>query len=284
MKNVTKHKGIRFNTKVDMENLVRNSAALDFSPVYESDNLNCATDIFIKLAQGLILSNSLQYRLPRNRVTMKPWITTGLLRCMKNRDKMHLKVKKEPENDILKTTYKRYRNFCNDTIKKCKRQYEKEELRAAGSNSKKLWQSIKNITNLNTAIEPPLQLLSIRSSPEESVDFINKYFVNVGANLASKISPSVPVFPESLIGKRTEVDSFYLVETDCEEVEKIIVNLRTCNSVGWDGISTKVLKAVKNVIVPPLTYLFNRCLSEGVFPVSLKKSVVIPVFKTGKKT
>lgn len=125
-----------------METLIKDSAILDFSHVYEANNLDCATNIHINLTSRLILSNSLKYRLPRNKVTMKPWITTGLLRCIRNRDKMYLKLRKEPENSILTITYKRYRNFCNDIIKKCKRQYERKELRTAGSNSKKLWHSI----------------------------------------------------------------------------------------------------------------------------------------------
>lgn len=87
MKNVTKLKTIIFGVEnncfeVDMVKLVRETTILDFSPVYESSNPDCVTDIFINLTQGLILSNSLEYRLPRNNITTKPWITSGLLCCI----------------------------------------------------------------------------------------------------------------------------------------------------------------------------------------------------------
>lgn len=285
IKNITDLKrNITFNTKVNMKTLIRDSAFMNFTAVYEAKNVDCATNIFINYTQKLILSNSIKYRLPRNKITIKPWITSGLLRCIRNRDKMHMKLKKEPDNDILKITYRRYRNFCNDIIKKCKRHYENEELREAGSNTKKLWHSIKNITNLNKRLEPPLQLLSTATSQQESIDYINKFFVGVGANLANKIPPNIPDFPETLLFGRAVVDSFFLSETNCDEVEYIIMNLKSCNSAGWDGISTKVLKAIKKVIAHPLVYIFNRCLSEGVFPSALKRSVVIPIFKSGERT
>ena len=50
---------------------------------------------------------------------------------IKNRDKMHIKAKKAPDNLILKTTYSRYRNFCNGLLRKLKMAYETSELEKA---------------------------------------------------------------------------------------------------------------------------------------------------------
>lgn len=49
-----------------METLIKDSALLDLSPIYEAYNLDCATNILINLTQRLILSNPLKYRLPTN--------------------------------------------------------------------------------------------------------------------------------------------------------------------------------------------------------------------------
>lgn len=35
---------------------------------------------------------------------LKPWITPSLLRCIRNRDKMHQKIKHDPTDTILKTS------------------------------------------------------------------------------------------------------------------------------------------------------------------------------------
>src|SRR5690606_6280047 len=52
----------------------------------------------------------------------------------------------------------------------------------------------------------------------------------------------------------------------------------------FDNISPAVLKRYKEVLGPILTYLFNRCVTLGVYPKSLKLAKVIPVFKNGEYT
>jgi potassium voltage-gated channel Eag-related subfamily H protein 8 len=44
------------------------------------------------------------------------------------------------------------------------------------------------------------------------------------------------------------------------------------------------LKASAPFIISPLTYIFNKVLSTGVFPDWLKYSEIQPVFKKGEKT
>lgn len=85
---------------------------------------------------------------PKNKRIIKPWITPGILRCIRNRDKMQLKLRGNPENDVLRTTFRRYRNFVNNLIKKLKRKYDFEQLERNKNNSKGLWTTIKNINLL----------------------------------------------------------------------------------------------------------------------------------------
>lgn len=47
----------------------------------------------------------------------------------------------------LQTMYNRYRNFCSPILKKVKRNYEKDLIQKAGKDSRKLWNTIKLITN-----------------------------------------------------------------------------------------------------------------------------------------
>jgi hypothetical protein len=66
-------------------------------------------------------------------------------------------------------------------------------------------------------------------------------------------------------------------------INKIINSQRNKTSHGYDGISDKILKASAPFIISPLTYIFNRVLSTGVFPDRLKYSEVQPLFKKGGK-
>lgn len=49
-------------------------------------------------------------------------------------------------------------------------------------------------------------------------------------------------------------------------------------------INVRILKGVADIIAPVLTFLFNRCITEGTFPSALKVSRVVPVFKKGDRS
>jgi hypothetical protein len=74
-----------------------------------------------------------------------------------------------------------------------------------------------------------------------------------------------------------------LLETDEEEVARIIMNLRSDSAVGYDGISATILKAASNTLVPLITHICNLSISTGVFPDAFKKALVHPIHKGGSK-
>jgi hypothetical protein len=56
------------------------------------------------------------------------------------------------------------------------------------------------------------------------------------------------------------------------------------NSSGYDEITSKVLKACSALISHPLAHICNHSLHTGIFPDSLKRSVVRLLYKKGDKT
>ena len=73
--------------------------------------------------------------------------------------------------------------------------------------------------------------------------------------------------------------SFSFKTVDSSDVLKIIQELKTKNSFGYDNISTKLLKCVSHILIPPLTLIINQSLTTGIFPSPLKVARVIPLFK-----
>ena len=51
------------------------------------------------------------------------------------------------------------------------------------------------------------------------------------------------------------------------------------NSCGYDNLSTKIIKTLKDSLIKPLTLIINQILNTGVFPSQLKIAKVIPIFK-----
>jgi len=70
-----------------------------------------------------------------------------------------------------------------------------------------------------------------------------------------------------------------LKNTTTHETDKIIRTLKTKDSYGYDGISTRILKISALYVVSPLTYITNKIMSSGIFPDRLKYSDVKPLYK-----
>ena len=64
-----------------------------------------------------------------------------------------------------------------------------------------------------------------------------------------------------------------------QEITDIITILPVNKAIGPDCISHKMLKSTKSSIVKPLKLLFNRSLSENMFPSVWKIAHEIPLFK-----
>ena len=54
--------------------------------------------------------------------------------------------------------------------------------------------------------------------------------------------------------------------TDSSELLKIILDLKSLYTAGVDGICSKIMKAIANVIIEPLAYCINLSLLTGTVP------------------
>ena len=54
-------------------------------------------------------------------------------------------------------------------------------------------------------------------------------------------------------------------------VQETINSLKSKNSCGFDGISTKLIKSIAPALLKPLTLLMNQILNTGIIPDKFKK-------------
>ena len=106
----------------------------------------------------------------------------------------------------------------------------------------------------------------------------NNFFVNVGATLAKKIPITTKSPMEYIITNNTE--HFVLDPVSENEVLRIIGNFKD-SSAGWDELKPLVMKNIKESIKKPLTHIFDKSFSSGLFPSELKIANVVPIFKSG---
>jgi len=122
------------------------------------------------------------------------------------------------------------------------------------------------------------------------VEVFNTYFTSLAENLLTKNFSEMDTTnnDDPMTYLRQNIKQCHsqikLKNTTTYEINKIIYSLKNKTSHGYDEITDKILKASAPFILSPLTYIFNKILSSGIFPDRLKYSEVQPLFKKGEKT
>lgn len=283
-KSVPKTPIIKTTTKINYGDIVEELKNTNFDHILNSIDPNWCAEQLISVLNSSIQSNTLKASTHRRTQCLKPWITPGLVRCIRNRDRMHLKCKREPNNEIIKITYKRYKNFCNDLLKRLKRTYEKNLLEKYVKNPKMKWKIIDTITSRNNKNTPSDDLLKIAKTPEAALEAVNDYFSSIASDLAKTILDKNFHFNSNINEVQpSPVNSMVMIETSEQEIESVLMNLKTDSAVGWDGIPTKLLKLAKDSVVPVITHIANLCVVSGIFPKTFKKAIIHPIYKSGNR-
>ena len=119
------------------------------------------------------------------------------------------------------------------------------------------------------------------NSEKQSDELLNNYFVNIGENLAKKIT--VPNINHSHNSQDYSPHSWFLSPTNSEELEAIIKTLKIKKATLSRDIDIKFIKLACPIISPIISDLFNLCVKTGVFPDDTKVVEVIPFFEQGSK-
>jgi hypothetical protein len=217
-----------------------------------------------------------------------PWITTAIVKSIKERDKLYCKVLKAKLNsnkrEALKLTLKLYNRILQNIIRKAKSYYYNMHFRQLKHDIKKTWKAINEILNKKpkaTKLCYPKhfsinnQLVTDKTLIAEE---FNSFFTSVGRNLASSITHNSINTPNDYLNDN--ITTIFQLETVTEaDVSKIIRQLKPVSSCGHDNITPKLLKALCPHLVIPLTLIINQAILSGIFPDSLKRAKVVPIHK-----
>ena len=118
---------------------------------------------------------------------------------------------------------------------------------------------------------------SIKKNSRIAEEF-NKYFTNVGPNLASKIQNTSKTFEDFLFPVQKNME---YKDLTFEEFEKAFNSVKHNKAAGHDDIDSNVKIKIYDEISYPLFMIFHNSLNEGIFPEQLKVAKVSPIFKVG---
>lgn len=199
----------------------------------------------------------------------KPWITQGIKISGKNLRSLHL-IRKYTVNNYVHEYFSKYRSVYRRVIQVAKESYYKSRLAAASNKSKESWAIINNLRGKNSQAPPQFDL---------NLNDTNNYYCSIGKKLTENIvATNNPIDYLSNISIPT---SFDLTPTNIEELKKIIKDINNKKSSGVDNLSAKIFENLPDRTLNALVCLINHSFETGVFPPSLKTSIVIPLHKGG---
>ena len=208
----------------------------------------------------------------------------GLLSCIRKNKQLYKKMIKNRNNRSNKIKYQEYNNMLQKVKRAAKKSYYYEKCVEHKNNTSKLWKTVNQVihkTNNKCEVIEKLKINNLEECRGELIaEEFARYFAGIGKEYANRISPPNRDLNHYLNKIPTNERSIFLTPVKKREIEKYINNLKPKKSSGYDKIENVLVKDLRDIISKPLSIIFNNSLMEGLFPVKMKISKVIPLHKS----
>lgn len=216
---------------------------------------------------------------------IKPWISDGIITSTKHRDKMKKQLLKNKHDQNLLQDYKAYRNQLNKVIIKAKNKYYANQILNNNNDIKKIYKIISEATNEETGKGPNNINIKDTNNKEfttdkEMANYCNKYFTNIGIEMANNIIPPKDNFK---IKHPNIAKSMYLTPVTKNELIMHIKSLKNNSAPGYDNITSMLIKECHPHILDSLMHIINLIFITGKVPKEMKISIITPIYKKGSK-
>jgi len=194
----------------------------------------------------------------------KPWMSSDIRRCIRKRNRSHVKAKRTNKTEDWET-FRKLRNETQMLVRRRKRDYTQslfDDITSTTGASPDWWRLLKTLSKRSSSTIPTLRMetthdIKYADDPTDKANMLNDFFIsNTELDDENVTFPRLePLTDQSLGDIRLTID----------DVSKQIDDLKM-TSPGPDSVPVRVFKEVKNEISPVLTSFFNLSLHRGVFP------------------
>lgn len=291
---VMKNKTLNYN-RIDFNTLLDKFIKEKWQNVYTSSDSEEALKNFTEKVNELVNNCSFTKKVSfsSKNIPIKPWITKGIVLSIRYKEKLFHKMKTVnhyrqslglPPDQGLINQFNNFRNLLNKIIKSAKNNYFAQQFHIFTHNPTKTWRLINELGDRPTKKRTPPANIEVEGekidNPQDVTAHFNKFFNTIGSSLAKNLSNNnTPLISPTLNNIPCKIE--YLPKITKTDIIEIIDTLKNSKSCGYDNISIEVIKFSKLFIAGPLAHIFNLCMDNGNFPMQLKKSVIIPIFKKG---
>ncbi len=188
----------------------------------------------------------------------KPWMTRGLLKSIKRKNKLYQKFLRNPSS-VNENLYKIYKDKLNHSLRIAKRLYYERKLEYVKSNTKNTWKILNEVINKKKTTRKLPHEFKVNNqmifNPKLIADRFCDYFTNVGPNLAKTIPKASSTFQSYL--DSNFINSLFFEPTTEQEISEIINLLRYCVASGYDNIPMWIVRDTGHLILEPLMHSIN---------------------------
>ena len=255
----------------------------DWSVVTNLDNVDLAFETFLSKFISLYDMHcpKVVVRNNKNKVPQEPFINSHHLRCKSFKNTLY-RIKVNDPSDFNKNRYNAYRNEYFRMIRRAKKIYYQNQIKAAGKDGRKLWGIFREVLGVKKHTKE-MEYLEINDTritdKQEIANQFNTFFGNLGVNLTPSIPTTNKNFREFL-PPRIE-DNIFIGPLSLQKTFELITSIKPKGSQDYYDISMKLLCRTAGPITAPLRHIYNLSISSGVFPDLMKISKVVLVYKSG---
>ena len=208
------------------------------------------------------------------------WITREILSELRHKDYLYNKaIKSKTDGDW--EIFKQKKNEVKKLLATAKENFIKEKLDEHEGNPRKFWRTINNISGMGKN-KNGRKCTKIKDESGkilenlEAATFLNEFYVNVGPSLAKNQNEKW----EKEKSKIEVTTSFNFIWVQEVEIKRLVKEICITKSSAMEEINSRLLKDACEVLTFELTYIYNSCLQNGIFPRKWGISKVTPIPKT----
>ena len=211
----------------------------------------------------------------------KPWYSSYLHYLGNCRDRLFKRSNGKASTSLAVIAYRKVRNLFVSELRAAEKRYFARlgrTLMSPDLNPQRWWRLAKRACGWSSSSQIPALSVSgaLVTSPFEQANTLNEQFQDQCSTSPAAALPAYVLHP------RPASPLFSFSPVSADDVLCKLQHLPGGKSSGHDGITNELLKLGGTSICNSLATLFNRSLSDGIFPEIWKEAIISPHLKSGK--
>ena len=240
-----------------------------FNEIYCTDNPDEAFTSFTQLFSAIINRHAPIKKKRVKNASVPPWLDSTIKQAISLRDKF----KKNKQYDA----FKQQRKHVKFLVRQAKKKFYDSIVKSNTNNVSSIWKAINLLNNKSFCKDSSIpKNLSPNDFNDHFLSIAEKVIANNNQHAKPTCSDELKTFCSS---KLKIQDTFDIPCMAIHEVGKYITCVGQKSTEGHDGISNKILLLSLPYIVHHLTYLYNLCIKNNLFPKAFKTAKIIPLAK-----